>query len=91
MRRARRSWLGSLSAAALHQLFAGAARDTGQVLSALRVGSPASLPLPGRLSAHYASRYHDVDSYNVVGKIAGSDAKLKVSTWCTAPTSTTWA
>ncbi|AMR26603.1 peptidase M28 [Hymenobacter psoromatis] len=69
--------VGSLSAVALQQFFAGAARDTGQVLSALRAGQPASLPLPGRLSARYASRYHDVDSYNVVGKITGSDPKLK--------------
>ena len=69
--------VGSLSAAAVQQLFAGAARDTGQVMSTLRAGQPASLPLPGRLSAHYASRYHDVDSYNVVGKIMGSDPKLK--------------
>ena len=69
--------VGNISAAALHQLFAGAARDTGQVLSALRAGQPASLPLPGRLSAHYRSRYHDVESYNVVGKITGSDSKLK--------------
>ena len=69
--------VGSLSAAALQQLFAGAARDTGQVLSALRAGQPASLPLPGRLSARYASRYHDVESYNVVGKITGSDPRLR--------------
>nr|WP_262903385.1 M28 family peptidase [Hymenobacter psoromatis] len=69
--------VGSLSAVAVQQLFTGAARDTGQVMSTLRAGQPASLPLPGRLSARYASRYHDVDSYNVVGKIMGSDPKLK--------------
>jgi Zn-dependent M28 family amino/carboxypeptidase len=61
----------------LQQLFAGAARDTGQVLSALRGGKAASLALPGKLSARYRSRYQDVDSYNVVGKLTGSDAKLK--------------
>ncbi|WP_239692039.1 M28 family peptidase [Hymenobacter coccineus] len=33
--------------------------------------------LPGRLRAAYRSRYQDVDGYNVVGKIEGSDAKLK--------------
>jgi hypothetical protein len=69
--------VGSISQAALQQLFAGASRDTGQVLSALRSGKPAPLALPGRLSARYRSRYQDVDSYNVVGKITGSDAKLK--------------
>lgn len=69
--------VGSISPATLQQLFAGAARDTGQVLSALRGGKVASLALPGKLSARYRSRYQDVDSYNVVGKITGSDAKLK--------------
>ena len=69
--------VGSISPATLQQLFAGAVRDTGQVLSALRGGKAASLALPGKLSARYRSRYQDVDSYNVVGKITGSDAKLK--------------
>jgi hypothetical protein len=69
--------VGSISPATLQQLFAGAARDTAQVLSALRGGKAASLALPGKLSARYRSRYQDVDSYNVVGKITGSDAKLK--------------
>ncbi|WP_236943298.1 M28 family peptidase [Hymenobacter sp. PAMC 26628] len=69
--------VGSLSAAALQKLFAGAAADTTQALAALRAGKPASQALPGRLSAAYRSRYQDVDSYNVVGKIEGSDARLK--------------
>jgi Zn-dependent M28 family amino/carboxypeptidase len=69
--------VGSISPATLQQLFAGAARDTGQVLSALRSGKAASLALSGQLNARYRSRYQDVDSYNVVGKIIGSDAKLQ--------------
>ncbi|RZK61730.1 MAG: M28 family peptidase [Hymenobacter sp.] len=69
--------VGSVSAAALHQLFAGAATDTARALAALRSGKAASQPLPGRLSARYRSRYQDVDSYNVVGKITGSDPVLK--------------
>ncbi|MGI4763166.1 MAG: M28 family peptidase [Janthinobacterium lividum] len=69
--------VGSISPATLQQLFAGASRDTGQVFSALRGGKASPLALPGRLSARYRSRYQDVDSYNVVGKITGSDARLK--------------
>ncbi|GAA4505277.1 M20/M25/M40 family metallo-hydrolase [Hymenobacter ginsengisoli] len=69
--------VGTISPATLQQLFAGASRDTGQVLSALRGGQAVPLALPGKLSARYRSRYQDVDSYNVVGKITGSDAKLK--------------
>ncbi|AWM32275.1 hypothetical protein DDQ68_05390 [Hymenobacter nivis] len=69
--------VGALSAAALQQLFAGAPADTAQTLAALRAGKPASQALPGRLRAAYRSRYQDVDGYNVVGKMEGSDAKLK--------------
>ena len=69
--------VGSLSAAALQTLFASAATDTTQTLAVLRSGKPASQALLGRLSAAYRSRYQDVDSYNVVGKIEGSDAKLR--------------
>ena len=69
--------VAAIGPAALQQLFAGAAQDTGQVMSALRAGRPASQALAGRLSAHYRSRYQDVDSYNVVGKITGSDPRLR--------------
>jgi hypothetical protein len=69
--------VGSISAATLQQLFAGAASDTAKSLSALRGGKAASQALKGRLSASYRSRYQDVDSYNVVGKITGSDPVLR--------------
>jgi hypothetical protein len=69
--------VGSVSAATLQQLFGGAATDTMRTLAALRSGKTASQALPGRFSAQYRSRYQDVDSYNVVGKITGSDPILK--------------
>jgi hypothetical protein len=69
--------VGSVSAATLQQLFGGAAADTARTLAALRSGKTASQALPGRFSAQYRSRYQDVESYNVVGKITGSDPILK--------------
>jgi Zn-dependent M28 family amino/carboxypeptidase len=69
--------VGTISPATLQQLFAGATTDTTRALGALRSGKPASVVLPGRLSAHYRSRYQDVDSYNVVGKLTGADPILK--------------
>jgi Zn-dependent M28 family amino/carboxypeptidase len=69
--------VGSISAATLQQLFAGSASDTAKTLSALRGGRAASQPLKGQFSASYHSRYQDVDSYNVVGKITGSDPVLR--------------
>ena len=69
--------VGSISAATLQQFFAGAATDTARTLAALRSGKTAPVVLTGRLTARYRSRYQDVDSYNVVGKIVGSDPVLK--------------
>lgn len=69
--------VGSISAATLQQLFAGAGQDTAQALSALRAGRPASQALPGRLSAHYRSRYQEVESYNVVARLEGADPLLR--------------
>jgi hypothetical protein len=69
--------VGSVNAATLQQLFSGAASDTTRALAALRVGKPASVALLPRLTATQRSRYQDVESYNVVGKIPGSDPKLR--------------
>ncbi|TVT39374.1 M28 family peptidase [Hymenobacter setariae] len=69
--------VGSISPATLQQLFAGATTDTTRALGTLRGGKAAPVALTGRLSAHYRSRYQDIDSYNVVGKLTGSDPILK--------------
>ncbi|WP_044002688.1 M28 family peptidase [Hymenobacter swuensis] len=68
---------GTLSAAGLQILLLNAATDTARVLSALRQGTPAPVALRGTLAASWASAYQDFDSYNVVGKIPGSDARLR--------------
>ncbi|SNC59448.1 Zn-dependent amino- or carboxypeptidase, M28 family [Hymenobacter gelipurpurascens] len=69
--------VGNLGASAFQNLLRTAALDSGQVLAALRQGKPASAALPTTLRAEYRSAYQDFDSYNVVGKITGSDAKLR--------------
>ena len=70
--------VGSISPATLQQFFAGASRDTTQAMSYLRAGRPAPLALPGRLGVRFRSRYQDVNSYNVVGKLTGSDPRLRL-------------
>ena len=67
----------SISAATFHRLLLAAAVDTGRVLAAVRGGTPASVALRSSVSAAYGSRYQDFDSYNVVGKIPGSDKVLR--------------
>ncbi|WP_426490865.1 M28 family peptidase [Hymenobacter sp. 102] len=69
--------LGTLSAAGLQALLLNAATDSGQVFSRLRQGTPAPVALPGTLSASWESGYQDIDSYNVIGKIPGSDPALR--------------
>lgn len=69
--------VGSVSAATLQQLFSGSATDTTRALAALRAGKPASVALLPRLTATQRSRYQDVESYNVVGKIPGADPQLR--------------
>ncbi|WBO85748.1 M28 family peptidase [Hymenobacter yonginensis] len=68
---------GFISAATLQRLFAGAATDTTRAMAALRAGKPASVALLPRLAATQRSRYQDVTSYNVVGKIEGADPQLR--------------
>ncbi|MBT2557199.1 M28 family peptidase [Hymenobacter sp. ISL-91] len=71
------AFTGTLSAAGLQTLLRAAASDTAQIMPRLRASQPAPLALPGTLSARWESAYQDFDSYNVVGKITGSDAKLR--------------
>ncbi|WP_262892578.1 M28 family peptidase [Hymenobacter qilianensis] len=69
--------LGAVNAATLNQLFAGAATDTATAFATLRAGRAASAPLLPRVSATQSSRYQDIASFNVVGKILGSDPQLR--------------
>jgi Peptidase family M28/PA domain len=68
---------GTLSAAGLQTLLLNAATDTARVLGALRQGQPAPVVLRGTLAASWTSAYQDFDSYNVVGRISGSDPVLR--------------
>jgi hypothetical protein len=68
---------GTLSAAGLQALLRNSSSDTAQVFGSLRQGKPAPVALRGTLGATWQSAYQDFESYNVVGKIVGSDAKLR--------------
>ena len=68
---------GAVSAATLQRFLQIAALDTTQVFAAIRSGKPASAVLKTTVSASAQMRYQDIESFNVVGKIPGSDAKLR--------------
>ncbi|MBJ6107978.1 M28 family peptidase [Hymenobacter sp. BT523] len=68
---------GAVSAATLQRFLQTAALDTAQVFASIKSGKPASAALKTTVTASAQSTYQDIESYNVVGKFTGSDAKLK--------------
>lgn len=78
-----RRFTGNLAAAAtgnkalLRRLFLNTGKNLEQVLAAIKSGNPSSFALPFTMSVSYATAHTDFESYNVVGLIPGSDAKLK--------------
>ena len=61
----------------LSRLFKDAGRELGAAVASARGGTPASLALGVTVRADYRSSFRDFDSYNVVGRITGSDARLR--------------
>lgn len=78
-----RSVAGNLDAVAripfttLQRLFFNSDKNLQQTLTDLKAGNPSSFELPGVLRLKYTSTFSDIESYNVIGKITGSDKKLK--------------
>ena len=66
-----------MTAATLQRLMQTAGLDTAQVFAAIKGGKPASALLKNSVSASVQSAYQDIESYNVVGKFGGADAKLR--------------
>ncbi|WP_201979770.1 M28 family peptidase [Hymenobacter rubidus] len=67
----------AVSAATLQRLLQTSALDTTAVFAAIRSGKPASAVLKTTITANAESTYQDFESYNVVGKFTGSDARLR--------------
>jgi Zn-dependent M28 family amino/carboxypeptidase len=61
----------------LSPLFKSAHQDVAGVLAQLKAGNPTSFAFNNNVSVSYTSTYQDIVSYNVVGKIEGSDPELK--------------
>jgi Zn-dependent M28 family amino/carboxypeptidase len=71
----------SLVATMGYQLFKTLLKQSGktmpEVLAQLKAGTSASVALGTGIKVSYASTYQDVMGYNIVGKIEGTDPKLK--------------
>ncbi|UOQ97748.1 M28 family peptidase [Hymenobacter sp. 5317J-9] len=73
----KQQFYGAVSAATLQRFLQTASLDTVQVFASIKGGKPASAALKVTVTASAQSTYQDIESYNVVGKFTGSDAKLK--------------
>jgi len=69
--------LANINQPTLLHLMRQAGLDLEQTLASMKKGVPASAPLPVSIAAQYSSAHQDFDSYNVIGKINGSDRQLK--------------
>lgn len=69
--------LALVSNEALLRFFGNAGLNYEKAAASINKGIPASALLHTSVSATYTSAYQDVDSYNVIGKIEGSDPQLK--------------
>ena len=67
----------AVSAATLQRFLQTASLDTTRVFAAIRSGKPASAALKTTVNTSALCMYQDIESFNVVGKIPGSDAKLR--------------
>lgn len=61
----------------LQRLFMNSGKNLDQVLADIKKGTPSSLELPYTIAASYATTHTDMESFNVVGMVPGSDNVLK--------------
>lgn len=71
------SLYASINYSLFNALLKQADKNIKDILPQLKAGTPASFPLKASASASLSSTYNDIMSYNVIGKIEGSDPKLK--------------
>ncbi len=61
----------------LRSLFLNSGKNLDEVLAALKKGQPQSFDLGKKLSVRFNSTYTDVETYNVIGLLPGTDRNLK--------------
>jgi Zn-dependent M28 family amino/carboxypeptidase len=61
----------------LNKFFETSGKNTAAILAQLKEGVPQSAPLSVSIGTSYSSEYHDITSYNIIGKITGSDNTLE--------------
>jgi hypothetical protein len=69
--------VGRLPRAVLQRLFMNSDRNFTQTLADIGQGKASSFAFKYSVSVQYTSSFTDIESYNLVGKIEGGDARLK--------------
>lgn len=69
--------VGTLSNSVCNTIFSNAGKDLKAVVDLLKKGEPQSFATNFNLKADYESTYTDFNTFNVAGKIEGTDSKLK--------------
>jgi Zn-dependent M28 family amino/carboxypeptidase len=71
------SFYAAISYPVFNSLLQQAGKNLQTVSEQLKSGKAGSFPLSTGVNVSFASTYQDIISYNVIGKITGTDAKLK--------------
>ncbi len=67
----------SLNHSAVEALFRGSHTPVETVIATAQANTPQAFDLATRVSIHTATRHEDVDSWNVIAKLEGSDPELR--------------
>jgi hypothetical protein len=68
---------GALGYSLFNSLVKQSGKDLQQIPAKLKAGQPSSFTINSGVNISYSSTYQDILSYNVIGKVEGSDSKLK--------------
>jgi hypothetical protein len=71
------SVFGNLSYGLLNSFISQSGKSLPFILMQLKAGLPSTFVLNASFNVSYSSTYQDINSYNVIGKIRGSDPKLR--------------
>lgn len=69
--------LAAINSSVLTPLIQQAGKNLQQITDGLKGGTPGSFPIDSKVTLSFNSTYQDILSYNVIGKVDGTDAKLK--------------
>lgn len=71
------SFFAAVKYSIMELLLKSSGKSPAQIAEQLKSGEPQSFAIPSGIHVSFSSTYKDISSYNVIGKITGSDPLLK--------------